>query len=147
MQFLKVIYLQEVRRPMRSRDLSLITYSIRVARSVFFPWVCGCRLYCSLNIVEAILIFIFFQGSAFLQNFRSSDQNRFADAWDDVQTPQMPLFQGRNGLNNIPFEHSQVQPNLEGEINLSINCMYTHSRTCFFCLFPDKCKNNHPCLI
>lgn len=91
--------------------------------------------------------FHFFQGSAFLQNFRSSDQNRFADAWDDVQTPQMPLFQGRNGLNNIPFEHSQVQPNLEGEINLSINCMYTHSRTCFFCLFPDKCKNNHPCLI
>lgn len=54
------------------------------------------------------------QGSAFLQNFRSSDQNRFADAWDDVQTPQMPLFQGRNGLNNFPLEHARVQPNLEG---------------------------------
>ncbi|KAL1814130.1 hypothetical protein ACET3Z_024195 [Daucus carota] len=54
------------------------------------------------------------QGSAFLHNFRSSDQNRFADAWDDIQSPQMPPFQGRNGLTNFPLEHTRVQPNLEG---------------------------------
>ncbi|KAL8147024.1 hypothetical protein AgCh_004658 [Apium graveolens] len=48
------------------------------------------------------------QGSVFLQGFRSSGQDAFANAWDEIQNPQMPLFQGppQRVLSN--FLHSFV---------------------------------------
>ncbi|KAL1815009.1 hypothetical protein ACET3Z_017583 [Daucus carota] len=54
------------------------------------------------------------QGSEFLQGFRSSGQDAFANAWDEVQNPQMPLFQGRDSLTNIPPNQTQFQPQLDG---------------------------------
>lgn len=56
------------------------------------------------------------QGSEFLQGFRSSGQDAFASAWDEVQNPQVPLFQGRNSLTNISPDQTQFQPQLNGTI-------------------------------
>lgn len=52
------------------------------------------------------------QGSEFLQGFRSSGQDAFANAWDEIQNPQMPLFRGRNNL--TPPDQTQFQPQLDG---------------------------------
>ncbi|KAK1397822.1 Peroxin-5 [Heracleum sosnowskyi] len=52
------------------------------------------------------------QGSVFLQGFRSSGQDAFANAWDEIQNPQMPLFQGRNNL--ISPDQTQFQSQLDG---------------------------------
>ncbi|XP_073124590.1 peroxisome biogenesis protein 5 [Henckelia pumila] len=55
------------------------------------------------------------QGAEFFQGFRSVDQNRFSDAWDEIQRPpQIPLFQGRDGATNFPLERSQLQPDFNG---------------------------------
>lgn len=43
------------------------------------------------------------QVSEFLQGFRTSDQDRFAHAWDEIQRPQV------SGA-NFPLEHSRLQP-------------------------------------
>ncbi|XP_051124811.1 peroxisome biogenesis protein 5 isoform X2 [Andrographis paniculata] len=51
------------------------------------------------------------QGSEFLQGFRSVDQNGFSDAWDEIQRPQIPQFQGRDGL---PLEQPFHQQDLIG---------------------------------
>lgn len=67
----------------------------------------------------------FSQGSEFLQGFRSADQNRFADAWDEIQRPQIPHSLGRDSMTNIPLEHGRIQPSLDGnpEMSFSINSM------------------------
>lgn len=62
------------------------------------------------------MIFSECQGSEFLQGFRSSGQDAFANAWDEVQNPQMPLFQGRDSLTNIPPNQTQFQPQLDGKM-------------------------------
>ncbi|KAK4491841.1 hypothetical protein RD792_002618 [Penstemon davidsonii] len=54
------------------------------------------------------------QGSGFLQGFRSVDQNRFGDVWDEIQRPQIPQFQGREGLTNFPLEQSRFQQDFNG---------------------------------
>ncbi|KAG8386585.1 hypothetical protein BUALT_Bualt03G0163600 [Buddleja alternifolia] len=54
------------------------------------------------------------QGSEFLQGFRSVDQNRFADAWDDIQRPQIPHYQGMDGLTNLPLEQARLQQGFDG---------------------------------
>ncbi|KAL0353430.1 UNVERIFIED_CONTAM: Peroxisome biogenesis protein 5 [Sesamum angustifolium] len=54
------------------------------------------------------------QGSEFLQGFRSVDQGRFSDAWDEIQRPQVPHFQGRDGLTNFPLEQPLAQQNFDG---------------------------------
>ncbi|GFP90610.1 peroxisome biogenesis protein 5 [Phtheirospermum japonicum] len=52
------------------------------------------------------------QGSQFLQDFR--DQNRFSDAWDEVQKNQVPHYQGVNGPAYFPLEKPQLQQDLDG---------------------------------
>ncbi|KAH0778154.1 hypothetical protein KY290_004581 [Solanum tuberosum] len=54
------------------------------------------------------------QGSQFLQGFRSADQNRLADAWDEIQRPQLPFAHGSQNMTNIPLEHARLQPDLNG---------------------------------
>ncbi|KAL3851064.1 hypothetical protein ACJIZ3_012946 [Penstemon smallii] len=54
------------------------------------------------------------QGSGFLQGFRSVDQNRFGDVWDEIQRPQIPQFQGREGPTNFPLEQSRFQQDFDG---------------------------------
>ncbi|CAK9148937.1 unnamed protein product [Ilex paraguariensis] len=54
------------------------------------------------------------QGSEFLRGFRSTDQNRLSDVWDEVHNPQVPHFQGRDSISNFPLEHSRLQPGLDG---------------------------------
>ncbi|XP_042011277.1 peroxisome biogenesis protein 5-like [Salvia splendens] len=54
------------------------------------------------------------QGSEFLRGFHSMDQNRFSDAWDDIQRPQIPHFQGRTGPTNLPLEHARLQQDFDG---------------------------------
>ncbi|KAL3643229.1 Peroxisomal membrane signal receptor PTS1 [Castilleja foliolosa] len=54
------------------------------------------------------------QGSQFLQGFRSVDQNRFSDAWDDVQRAQVPHYQGANGPAYFPLENPRLQQDLDG---------------------------------
>ncbi|CAI9760343.1 unnamed protein product [Fraxinus pennsylvanica] len=54
------------------------------------------------------------QGSEFLQGFRSADQNRFADAWHEIQRPQIPHSLGRDSMTNIPLEQGRLQPSLDG---------------------------------
>lgn len=44
------------------------------------------------------------QGSEFLKGFRSADQHRLADVWDEIQRPQV----------NFPPEHMQRQPDTNG---------------------------------
>ncbi|XP_075477395.1 peroxisome biogenesis protein 5-like [Primulina tabacum] len=55
------------------------------------------------------------QGAEFFQGFHSVDQNRFSDTWDEIQRPpQIPLFQGRDGVTNFPLERPQLQPDFNG---------------------------------
>ncbi|KAH6768159.1 peroxin 5 [Perilla frutescens var. frutescens] len=54
------------------------------------------------------------QGSEFLQGFRSMDQSRFSDAWDDIQRPQIPHYQGRAGPSNFPLQQSRLQQDFDG---------------------------------
>ncbi|KAG8365214.1 hypothetical protein BUALT_Bualt18G0081100 [Buddleja alternifolia] len=54
------------------------------------------------------------QGSEFLQGFRSVDQNRFADAWDEIQRPQIHHYQGTNGLTNFPVEQAPLHQDFAG---------------------------------
>ncbi|KAL0399025.1 UNVERIFIED_CONTAM: Peroxisome biogenesis protein 5 [Sesamum radiatum] len=54
------------------------------------------------------------QGSEFLQGFRSVDQGQFSDAWDEIQRPQVPHYQGRDGLTNFPLEQPLAQQNFDG---------------------------------
>lgn len=54
------------------------------------------------------------QGSQFLQGFRSADQNGLADAWDEIQRPQLPFAHGSQNMTNIPLEHARLQPDLNG---------------------------------
>ncbi|KAJ8534391.1 hypothetical protein K7X08_016119 [Anisodus acutangulus] len=54
------------------------------------------------------------QGSQFLQAFRSADQNRLADAWDEIQRPQLPFAHGSQNMTNIPLEHARLQSDLNG---------------------------------
>ncbi|XP_015055600.1 peroxisome biogenesis protein 5 [Solanum pennellii] len=54
------------------------------------------------------------QGSQFLQGFRSADQNKLADAWDEIQRPQLPFPHGSQNMTNIPLEHARLQPDLNG---------------------------------
>ncbi|KAI3456727.1 hypothetical protein Pfo_013390 [Paulownia fortunei] len=54
------------------------------------------------------------QGSEFLQGFRSVDQSRFSDAWDEIQRPQIPHYQGRDGLTSFPLEQPRLQQDFDG---------------------------------
>ncbi|KAK4344471.1 hypothetical protein RND71_034647 [Anisodus tanguticus] len=54
------------------------------------------------------------QGSQFLQGFRSADQNRLADAWDEIQRPQLPFAHGSQNMTNIPLQHARLQSDLNG---------------------------------
>ncbi|KAI3466355.1 hypothetical protein Pfo_023018 [Paulownia fortunei] len=54
------------------------------------------------------------QGSEFLQGFRSVDQNRFADAWDEIQRPPIHHYQGRDGLSNFPLEQTRLHQDFDG---------------------------------
>ncbi|KAL8469526.1 hypothetical protein ACS0TY_032392 [Phlomoides rotata] len=49
------------------------------------------------------------QGSEFLQGFRSMDQSRFSNAWDEIQIPQ-----GGAGPTNFPFEQPRLQQDFDG---------------------------------
>ncbi|KAL8033243.1 hypothetical protein ABFX02_13G149600 [Erythranthe guttata] len=51
------------------------------------------------------------QGSEFLQGFRSMDQNRFSDAWDDIQNPQSHFIQQMNGPTNFNGPPQRVLSN------------------------------------
>lgn len=42
------------------------------------------------------------------------DQGRFSDAWDDIQRPQIPHYQGRAGPSNFPLEQARLQQNFDG---------------------------------
>ncbi|PIN04354.1 TPR repeat-containing protein [Handroanthus impetiginosus] len=54
------------------------------------------------------------QGSEFLQGFRSVDQSRFSDAWDEIQRPQIPHYRGRDGLTNFPLEQPRLNQDFDG---------------------------------
>ncbi|XP_075487135.1 peroxisome biogenesis protein 5-like [Primulina tabacum] len=54
------------------------------------------------------------QGAEFLQGFHHMDQNRFSDAWDEIQRlPQIPPFQG-DGVTNFPLERPRLQSDFNG---------------------------------
>lgn len=63
------------------------------------------------------------QGSQFLQGFRSADQNRLADAWDEIQRPQLPFAHGSQNMTNIPLEHARLQPDLNGNTKQSLQSL------------------------
>lgn len=54
------------------------------------------------------------QNSEFLRRFRSVEQSMFSDAWDDIQRPQIPHYQGRTGPSNFPLEQPRLQQDFEG---------------------------------
>ncbi|KAH6822844.1 peroxin 5 [Perilla frutescens var. hirtella] len=54
------------------------------------------------------------QVSEFLGGFRPMDQSRFSDAWNDIQRPQIPHYQGRPGPSNFPLEQSRLQQDFDG---------------------------------
>ena len=69
---------------------------------------------CWWDLLDKFHYVLYFQGSEFLRGFHSMDQNRFSDAWDDIQRPQIPHFQGRTGPTNLPLEHARLQQDFDG---------------------------------
>lgn len=51
------------------------------------------------------------------------DQGRFSDAWDDIQRPQIPHFQGRAGPSNFPLEQSRLQQNFDGNLGSCLSLL------------------------
>ena len=51
------------------------------------------------------------QGAEFFRGFRSADQGRLADVWDEIHSPQLPHAQGRDSLTNLPVMDHTVRVN------------------------------------
>ncbi|XP_057474048.1 peroxisome biogenesis protein 5-like isoform X1 [Actinidia eriantha] len=51
------------------------------------------------------------QGAEFFRGFRSTDQGRLADVWDDIHRPQLPHAQGRDSLTNLPVMDHTIRVN------------------------------------
>ncbi|XP_057466175.1 peroxisome biogenesis protein 5-like [Actinidia eriantha] len=51
------------------------------------------------------------QGAEFFRGFRSADQGRLADVWDEIHSPQLPHAQGRDSLTNLPVMDHTVRFN------------------------------------
>lgn len=62
------------------------------------------------------------QGAEFFRGFRSADQGRLADVWEEIHNPQLPYSQGRGSLTHLPAieqtirPNNQLQPDFDGKI-------------------------------
>ncbi|KAF7146487.1 hypothetical protein RHSIM_Rhsim04G0006500 [Rhododendron simsii] len=51
------------------------------------------------------------QGAEFFRGFRSADQGRLADVWEEIHNPQLPYSQGRGSLTHLPAIEQTIRPN------------------------------------
>lgn len=78
--------------------------------------------YIDIIFIDIYFVFLLYQGSEFLRGFHSADHGRFADAWDEIQRPQvLPSSGGERQAHLAQVENefrsgtgSQLQQTLDG---------------------------------
>lgn len=98
---------------------------ILMPRLVLLSFLCGRLHFGSIGSVFKY-VFFFLQGSKFLQDFHSVDQSRFSNAWDEIQRPQIPHYQGRPALANFPSEQPLHQQDFDGNFESFLLLIWGH---------------------